>query len=53
MRWDDYDKRLKRLYNAIATAFSETVSDATSQKAEKEAMDLMEELTNELKQEGK
>ena len=46
MKWNQYDERLRKLYNAIATSHSETVSYATSEKLEKEASDLMEEITN-------
>ncbi|MBS5307687.1 hypothetical protein [Clostridium sp.] len=49
MTWNEYDKRLKMLWNHIATAYSDTVSYETSCKAEREACKLMEELTNELK----
>lgn len=49
MRWNEYDERLKKLWNHITTAYSDTVSFNTSDKAEKEALRLMEELTNELK----
>jgi len=36
MKWNQYDERLRKLYNAIATSHSETVSYATSEKSEKE-----------------
>lgn len=49
MKWREYDTRLKKLYNAIATSHCETVSSTTSQKAEDEALELMEELTEQLK----
>jgi len=48
MHWLQIDERLRRLYNAVSTAHSETVSTITSTKADKEAMLLMEELTLEL-----
>jgi len=43
------DERLRRLYNAVVATCSETVSINTALKAEQEAMILMEELTNELR----
>lgn len=52
MRWNDYDSRLRTLYNAIATSHSETVSYTTSQSEEQRALGLMEELTILLKDKG-
>lgn len=48
MHWLKIDDRLKRLYNAVATAHSDTVSYNTAMKAELEAQTIMEELTVEL-----
>lgn len=45
MKWNDYDERLRKLYNAIVTSHSETVSYTTSQKEAQKAFDLMEEIT--------
>ncbi|MBU3186588.1 hypothetical protein [Clostridium estertheticum] len=49
MKWNEYDIRLRTLYNAISGSFSETVSATTSQRLEDEAAEIMEELTNLLK----
>jgi len=49
MKWNEYDNRLKKLYNDIVKAHSETTSCATSEKLETEVLNSMEELTNLLK----
>lgn len=46
MHWNDYDKRLKKLYNTIAEAHNETTANWRAEEAETEALNLMEELTN-------
>lgn len=48
MQWNEIDVRLRKLYNCIAIAHSETVSTQTSRKNEEEAFEIMAELTNEL-----
>jgi hypothetical protein len=48
MHWLQIDDRLKKLYNAITTAHSDTVSFNTAMNAELEAQKIMEELTIEL-----
>jgi hypothetical protein len=45
MHWTDMNEDLRILYNAIATAHADTVSKFTAQRAEEEAMTLMEKLT--------
>ena len=52
MRWDELDSRLKRLYNCIVQAHSETVSINTSMKSDDEAFKIMSKLTQELNKEG-
>jgi len=48
MKWNEIDERLRKLYNAVATAYNEGVSYHTAQKAEQEAFEIMEELTKQL-----
>jgi hypothetical protein len=45
MRWNEIDERLRKLYNAVATAHGEGSSFNSAQKAEQEAYEIMEELT--------
>lgn len=49
MNWNSYDKRLKKLWDLVASAYSDTISDETSEECIREALDLMGELTVELK----
>lgn len=49
MKWIEMDERLRILYNAVATAHSDGSSFGSSQEAEQKALNLMEELTKELR----
>ncbi len=49
MKWNGCDKRLRKLYNAVATSQNEAISYIKSKKAEDEAFAIMEELTELLK----
>ena len=50
MRWNDINPKIRKLHNAVVTAYSETASNETGSKANDEAWRLMEELTEELKE---
>ena len=49
MAWNQIDPRLRLLYNAVAKAHNELTSSYTAQKSEEEAVKLMEDLTEKLK----
>lgn len=48
MAWNNIDSRLKNLYNAVAKAHNEGTSYQSSIKAEEEAINLMNQLSEEL-----